>query len=123
MKLKEKKSDRVILATALKKASLLAGLSQLQLSSFLHVSTSALSRDLKNGIDPDSLKGHVACFVVKILRSLIGVSGNNKDFMYEWLNAYVKPLDGKPIELMTTLNGLIAVNNYLEYMERDYGYL
>lgn len=114
--------DKALLAQALKNATRLGGITQHELSLIFSVSPSTISKNLNSEIDPNSLKGNVACYVIKIFRSLIGLSGNNKEFMNEWLHTTVTPLGGKPIELMQNMEGLLAVNNYLDYINGEYGY-
>lgn len=108
--------DKKIISTALKNATDSLGLSQSDLASILRIDKSTLSRSLKKGIEPHSLKGQVSLLVIRMYRSLFALSGDNKRFMTHFLKTPNKAFQVKPIDLIKTLDGLVQVNQYLDAM-------
>ncbi len=112
----QQSDDKVIVSTALKNATDSLGLSQSDLASILMIDKSTLSRSLKNGIEPYSLKGQVSLLIIRMYRSLFALSGDNKKFMQHFLQTPNKAFGIKPLELVKTLDGLVQVNQYLDAM-------
>ncbi|VAW46563.1 hypothetical protein MNBD_GAMMA02-1683 [hydrothermal vent metagenome] len=109
-------TDKKIVSTALKNATESMGLSQTQVASILMVDKSTLSRSLKSGIEPLSLKGQVSLLIIRMYRSLFALSGDNKKFMNHFLQTPNKAFGAAPLELLKTLDGLVQVNQYLDAM-------
>ena len=110
----EKQTDDVILATALKRASSLMGISNSLLAKILKIDINTLSTIFKNGINPDSQKGQVSALIVRIYKSLSQLSGNDKNYIQHFLYNENKYFRNKPINVMETIDGLILINKYLD---------
>ena len=113
---KEKQTDDVILATALKRASSLMGISNSSLAKILKIDTNTLSRIFENGINPDSQRGHASTLIVRIYKSLSQLSGNDNNYIQHFLFSENRYFRNKPINVMETIDGLILINKYLDTM-------
>lgn len=92
------------------------GLTRDQASSILGVDRATLSRNKDKGFDPNSKTGELCLQLVRVYRSLYAIAGGDVAFMRHWLNSKNKTLSAKPIELLTSITGLIQVNMYLDAM-------
>ncbi|WP_223788690.1 MbcA/ParS/Xre antitoxin family protein [Marinicella meishanensis] len=111
-----KSNESAVVAKALTKAAGEMKLSQADLAKIMKVDRSTLSRSLKAGIDPHSLRGEVSLMIIRIYRSLFALSGSDSGFKSHFLRTKNKYFDGKPIDVMQSMEGLVMVNNYLDAM-------
>lgn len=109
-------ADKVIVATALKRAGQFMGIKTSVLAEILNVSISTLNRDFQNGIEPDTLKGKVSLMIIRMYRSLCVISGNNDRFIKHFLNTENTYFRQAPIDAIRSLEGLVEVNQYLDAM-------
>jgi hypothetical protein len=89
-----------------------------QLGSIIGYSEASISR-LKNGqtvIECGHKEGELAVFLVRIFRGLNAFMGRNYDNQRLWLYAYNHDLEGKPIDLMMDIQGLVKVADYTDHM-------
>ncbi|MCR9192709.1 MAG: MbcA/ParS/Xre antitoxin family protein [Gammaproteobacteria bacterium] len=88
------------------------------LSAMIGLSESSVSRlhQGKKCIDPESKEGEMALLLVRIYRSLNALLGHHHDKAQLWLNSHNHYLQQKPIEMLKTIPGLVAVLNYLDAM-------
>ena len=82
----------------------------------LGISESSVSR-LKAGsfvISPDTKPFELAQLFVRLFRSLDAITGSDDNSSRSWFRAENTALDGKPIEIIQTVRGLIGVLAYVE---------
>lgn len=92
------------------------GLSREQASEVLGVDRATLVRNKDKGFDPESKAGELCLQLIRIYRSLYAIAGGDDAFMNHWLQTYNRALSSKPIELLSSVTGLVQVNMYLDAM-------
>lgn len=92
------------------------GLSREQASSILGIDPTTLTRNKKKGFDPQSKTGELCLQLIRIYRSLYAIAGGDKAFMQHWLNVKNRALSAKPVDLLSSVSGLVQVNMYLDAM-------
>lgn len=70
----------------------------------------------KKRLDPATKEGEMAILLIRVYRSLNALLGNDHTKAKLWLNSQNHYLQNKPIALLKTIPGLIAVLNYLDAM-------
>jgi uncharacterized protein (DUF2384 family) len=70
----------------------------------------------KKLLAPDTKEGEMAILLIRVYRSLNALLGNDHTKAKLWLNSQNHYLQKKPIELLKTIPGLVAVLNYLDAM-------
>lgn len=94
-------------------------LSRQEFSQILGLSSSSISRlytKTDNYIDPASTEGQLAILLLRIYRSLDTLFGGNAKQCQLWLRSENQHLQGVPIELMQSIQGLVFVMQYLDAM-------
>lgn len=109
-------SDNLVIIKAFSKSCKELGITRDQASSILGVDKATLSRNRSKGFDPQSKTGELCLQVIRMYRSLFAIAGGDRNFMRHWINTNNSALAGKPIELLTTIVGLVRVNEYLDAM-------
>ena len=107
----------VVLKKAVFKAANLWDLSHKELGKIIGASESTVSRlnaDGEKGINPNSKEGELALLFLRAFRALDAFLGNAIENEKKWLYANNRALNGIPIERMKTIDGLVAVVNYLD---------
>jgi hypothetical protein len=110
-----------VLTKAVMRAADLLQLNQEELADILHTSAASVSRVFNGSrtIAPDGPKGkegELALLFLRIFRSLDTVVGGDEHKARSWLRAQNRHLGAVPIELMTTITGLVNVADYLDAM-------
>jgi len=82
----------------------------------LGVDPATLARNKNKGFDPTSKTGELCLQLIRFYRSLYAIAGGDDGFMKHWLNTNNKALSAKPVELLSTITGLVRVNLYLDAM-------
>jgi Protein of unknown function (DUF2384) len=94
----------------------------------LHLSNAALSRVIGfseptigriaagRGIDPKSKEGQLALLLVRVFRSLDPLVGADSQKRQDWLRSHNQALNGVPLNLMETPQGLVHTLSYLDGM-------
>lgn len=93
-------------------------INQKQLSQIIGLSEPSASR-LYHGqksLNPDSKEGELALLLIRLYRSLDAILGGDEDNCRAWFHHYNRHLNGIPVELVTQVQGLVAVVNYLDVM-------
>lgn len=93
-------------------------LSGKDISDIIGISEAGVSR-LGHGkklLAPDTKEGEMAILLIRVYRSLNALLGNNHTKAKLWLHNHNHYLQQKPIELLKTIPGLVAVLNYLDAM-------
>lgn len=110
--------ERAVLTKALLRAAGLLGLAPAALARILGISAASVSR-LANGtrsIAPDSKEGELALLLVRVYRSLDALVGGDDAQRRAWMHSANRALNGTPMELIRSAEGLVAVASYLDGM-------
>ena len=96
-------------------------LSREELSQIIGPSTATLSRifNFKKSnfyLNPESKEGELALLLLRLYRSLDVLFGGNAKQGSLWLRSHNKHLNGVPIDLMKSVEGLVMVIEYLDAM-------
>lgn len=107
-----------VLAKATTRAAQLLGLSGAALARVIGVSEPTVSRILRGerGLAPQSKEGELAALLVRLLRSLDALVGNDDRRRAAWMNSPNHALGGVPRELILGVEGLVATLGYLDGM-------
>ena len=114
--LKPKPNENLTLIKAFNNSCKALGLSRDQASSILGVDPATLARNKNKGFDPTSKTGELCLQLIRLYRSLYAIAGGDDGFMKHWLNTNNRALSAKPVELLSTITGLVRVNLYLDAM-------
>jgi len=114
--LKPNPNKNLMLIKAFNNSCKALGLSRDQASSILGVDPATLARNKNKGFDPRSKTGELCLQLVRLYRSLYAIAGGDDGFMKHWLNTNNRALSAKPVELLSSIAGLVRVNLYLDAM-------
>lgn len=115
--LKSNPEPDAVLCKALFNAQTGLGLSQTELATTIGVDRSTISRLKTRGrLDPDSKSGELGACVIRIYRALYSLMGGDNDAMKHWMAVSNHHLGGTPRELITGVQGLVQVVEYLDAM-------
>lgn len=104
-----------VLAKALLSAREQLGLSQQELAAIVGVHRSAISRWQDNGgLRPDSKTGELALLLIRTYRTLFALFGGDLANMRHFLRTANLHLGGVPLQLMTQVQGLVRVVEYVD---------
>lgn len=106
-----------ILTRAVLRASRRLDVQQKTLAPILGVSPASLSR-LSQGrsIRPETKEGELAVLFVRMFRSLDALFGGDEEASRRWFHAPNAHLGGVPAELISSVQGLVRVVEYLDAM-------
>lgn len=107
-----------ILTKALLKLVFYLDLHRQDLSLIIGISEATISR-LFSGqgkLDPSSKEGQLVLLLLRLYKSLDVLFGGNKQQYQLWLNSKNAHLEGKPIDLIKSIEGLVTVVQYLDAM-------
>lgn len=105
-----------ILTKATVRAADILGLSARMLARIIGVSEATVSR-MKTGdyaLEPGTKPHELAVLVVRLFRSLDAITGGDDVVSRSWLAAHNLALEAKPLELITSVTGLVDVVTYLD---------
>jgi hypothetical protein len=93
------------------------GLTQAELGAVIGLDRTSVSR-LKDraALNPLSKEGELAAYLIRIYRSLYALVGGDRNILQHWIRTENKHLQGRPIELMQHIQGLVRVLEYLDAM-------
>lgn len=100
-----------ILGEAFANAGRRLGLRQAELGGIIGKDRSAISR---GRIDPGSKAGELALLFIRCYRALYVLTGGDPEQMVHWIRTQNRHTGGVPVEQMATVQGLIAVLEYLD---------
>ena len=109
-----------ILTVALKRAQERLGISRQELSVIIGLSESSLSRAFTKPdypIDPASNEGRLALLLLHLYRSLDTLFGGNAKQCQLWLRTQNSHLNGIPVLLIQSIDGLVMTVHYLDIMQ------
>lgn len=110
------RDDARVLSAALVRVADLWGLTDEKLAVVLGLSPATVSR-IRNGraaLDPASKSFEVAQLVVRLFRGLDAQLGSDDEAARRWLATRNVDLDARPIDLIGSFRGLIAVCDYVD---------
>lgn len=110
--------QQVVLQKALLRLAEKLNINQKQLAQIIGLSEPSASR-LYHGqknLNPESKEGELALLLIRLYRSLDAILGGDEDNCRAWFHHYNTHLNGVPIELVTQVQGLMSVINYLDVM-------
>ena len=101
---------------ALLRAAQQLGVTARALAPIIGVSEATLSRMKKGGfaLEADTKPFELAVLFVRLFRSLDAIVGGDAEVARSWLNNTNEALDGRPIERIRTVAGLMDVVAYLD---------
>jgi Protein of unknown function (DUF2384) len=105
-----------VLTKATLRAADILGLNARTLARVIGVSEATLSR-MKTGdfvLDTGTKPFELAVLVVRVFRSLDAISGGEDAVSRSWMAGHNLALNGTPLELITTVTGLVDVVSYLD---------
>jgi hypothetical protein len=107
-----------LLAKAAGRAAAMLGMNNKHLAQVIGFSESTVSRIVagQRGIDAASKEGELALLLVRILRSLDALVGNDASRRRLWMSSYNTALKGVPFELIRGAEGLVHTLAYLDGM-------
>lgn len=114
--LKTEPNENVTLIKAFNNSCKILGLSRDQASAILGIDRATLVRNKDKGFDPKSKTGELCLQLVRVYRSLYAIAGGDSTFMKHWLSSDNSALAAKPIDLLSSVVGLVRVNLYLDAM-------
>src|SRR6185312_7981920 len=106
-----------VLTKAVLRAADILDIPQRTLADIIGVSASTVSRAAHGGapVDPDSKAGELTKLWVRVFRSLDAIVGSNDEAARAWINSANAAFGGeKPIDRVTSAEGLIHVLHYLD---------
>src|SRR5690606_16986223 len=103
-----------VLAKALLNAREQLALTQQELAEVVGVHRTAISRWAETGVRPDSKTGELALLLIRVYRSLFTLFGGDLGDMRHFLRTPNHHLCGVPLQLMTQVQGLVRVVEYLD---------
>ena len=109
-------SDAQVLSAALARIANLWGLSDSKLGAVLGLSPATASRilDGRTVLDPASKSFEAARLLLRLFRGLDALMGSDNDAARRWLAARNVDLDARPLDLIDSFRGLIAVCDYVD---------
>ena len=110
------RSDAEVLSSAMTKIAEFWGLSNAKLGVVLGLSPATASR-LRSGksqLDPASKSFEAGQSLLRLFRGLDALMGSDDDASRRWLAAANLDLDARPLDLIDSFKGLIAVCDYVD---------
>src|SRR5579872_1828952 len=107
---------RRVLSGAVTRAALLLEVNQVDLAQILGVSPATVSR-LAHGaylLDEGKKEWELGALFVRVFRSIDALVGGNDVAARTWLNGANQGLQGRPVEMIRSTEGLVRVVQYLD---------
>lgn len=107
-----------VVSKAAVRASQLLDMKQAELASVLGLSTASVSRLATSNytLDAKGKEYELAVLFVRMFRGLDALLGSNEEKARLWLRAHNSYLDGVPLQLIQSAEGLVHVIEYLDAM-------
>lgn len=111
-------SDDAVLTKAFLKMAGLLALNQKQIAMILGISEASVSRLQQGGrmLNPESKEGELAIFMLRLYRGLSAILGGDDKKIQAWLEAYNRYFEASPIDLIASIQGMVAVTEYVDAM-------
>ncbi len=110
--------EQTVLHKALLRLAERLNINQKQLAQIIGLSETSASR-LYHGqktLNPHTKAGELALLLIRLYRSLDAILGGDEENCRRWFHQYNYHLNGVPLDLITQVQGLVAVTNYLDVM-------
>ena len=113
---KAKSDENRVLTAAVSRVATCWKLTNEQLGAVLGLSPATASRLRSGGfeLDRSSKAFELGQYLVRLFRGLDALMGSDDAASMSWLRSANIDLDGRPIELIRSINGLNAVANYVD---------
>lgn len=107
-----------VLAKATVRAARELQLSNASLSRIIGMSEPTISRVAhgERGINPEAKEGQLALLLVRVFRSLEPLVGSDEQARQAWLRSHNSALNGVPVNLIESPQGLVNTLAYLDGM-------
>ena len=105
-----------VLTKAVVRAAGLLGLNQAVTAQALGVSAATASRMFRGHyqLDPGKKEWELAALLVRVFRSLDSIVGGSEAHARAWISSENHGMGARPIELVTTAEGMVRVLHYLD---------
>ena len=116
LSIQPKSRDGALMAEAVRRVAEFWDLSNDGLGDILGLSGSTISR-LRNGawqFQPGTKSFELAQYLTRLFRSLDSMMGSDDAAARSWLAADNADLDGRPIDLVRTVRGLVMTADYVD---------
>lgn len=116
LSIQPKSRDGALMAEAVRRVAEFWDLSNDGLGDILGLSGSTISR-LRNGawqFQPGTKSFELAQYLTRLFRSLDSMMGSDDAAARSWLAADNADLDGRPIDLVRTVRGLVLTADYVD---------
>jgi hypothetical protein len=109
------RTEQVVLTKAVIKAAQFLGFSRPLLARVLGVSRASVSGFARGtrSMAPESKRGELGMLLVRLYQSLDALVGGNEAQCKAWMRCYNRPLNGRPLDLIARVEGLVSVVVYL----------
>lgn len=114
----DQKNRSSVITKAFINATKILGLTTTEILNLLGISPASWSRVCQQSrfIEIDSKEAEMAILFIRVYRSLDALLGGNELACRDWLRSYNYHLEGNPIELIQSIEGLARVVTYLDAM-------
>ncbi|HOV05222.1 MAG TPA: DUF2384 domain-containing protein [Hyphomicrobiales bacterium] len=112
----QKAVESAVVTKAVTRTSNILGLSNRQLAGILGLSEPTISR-MQNGqygLKPGDKAFELGLLLVRLFRSLDAIVGGDEAVARSWLRGFNSVLDGRPIDRLDTITGLVEILGYLD---------
>ena len=108
----------LVLGKATARAAALLGLNGAALAKVLGASEATVSRVLRGerALPPHTKEGELAALLVRLLRSLDALVGNDEAARLAWMRSHNDALNGTPAQLILRAEGLVQALAYVDAM-------
>lgn len=115
---KSKINKGLLVLSSFQQAVSLLGMKKTESASILGLNPSTINRhnNSNNGLVVDSKEFELALQFIRVYRSLFAIAGGDHEFMQHWFNTTNKYLKSSPKSLVSSVVGLVEVNQYLDAM-------
>lgn len=112
---KKQPDPNYVLCKALFRAKEDLNLNQAQIGKTIGLDRTSIGRlENRELLPPDSKTGELALLLIRAYRALYAMLGGDKAAMQHWINTPNLHLGGAPVELISSIQGLIHVVEYLD---------
>lgn len=112
----ETTNSSAVIIKAYNNACRALGIRSEQSAAILGIDRATLARNKHKGFSPDSKTSELCLQLIRLYRSLFAIAGGDTQFMRHWLNSNNLALGGTPTQLVTSVVGLVRINQYLDAM-------
>jgi uncharacterized protein (DUF2384 family) len=108
----------LLVLNSFQQAVKLLGMKKTESASILGLNPTTINRhkNSNNGLVVDSKEFELALQFIRVYRSLFAIAGGDHEFMQHWFNTTNKYLKSSPKSLVSSIVGLVEVNQYLDAM-------